>query len=860
MMSCQTKKSATPNYEIFSRCVRSNIGVLVSDVGVIEWTDGHAGAMPIQETHTQTTFVDDIYLFTYLSASMLSETKNSNGRTKLAGGENPVTKAIVQSAHGCASIFNRTAYSEIRILHTIKIDSDGSIGNIVRAIDVGNENKYTLRFAELNNGESPAAIAILKLDAANIEPSDILAKIDTFQTRLFGIGFGIYSIDITRDHAGTLHHKTLENHFVERGFETSKNRGKIEQMLLHTGETNGRGYVFTDTSGSGRNTFAFFQREQGCFTRNKIYNKVCAQLEAGDVMHPGGHMYEFATARNTRLARLFADPTMIESGVSRIEVTVYLTGGAIRLQQLVDTQITRVRDILGDAPIFYKQSIPNQVRLFCGATNKSCIFSRHETGDILLVNSANSHTKRICNAVLAKIAPNMSMKSAVMTMASDFGASGAPIYTVDVVATKEPGTTTTTIVQTPKYILVKRPDDPTFLCPTKKPFARCKTITSEDLLQVIPDTPHLKYQLRTKKPKKLGSSRPEGLERLAGDFVCTLRTTRELNEIQEISIAETGRGDYVKCARAMRQQQLADSVVAFERVATEIEKTIAEFVATTPVRDTTRKATIDAITQANGRPQKLTAAKPGDYALVAYRVSNRQVEQTEGGLPTRSVQCCLARETNGTELAEFETFWANTNVQKAIDSRKSSAHTLANKHDIRDTLALDGWEYLPDAPIVRLSEMRSFVAGDGKKIEYVPTQCIRISAGAMLMPAEYEALAEAMDAHNKHLDELRAQQPAQMVHIPLSPDIRKQLKKCTEIAEGEYTAARYTVRIFRNNVQYFLECGEHWVGGFFIDQQIVALKTAHGELHNHIAPIPYRLGAKRTTPNKKQARVCDIVV
>jgi len=868
----------TPNIDrIFNQLALSNFTTdekpgLVSNVGAIDYTTGHNGEMPISTIPSQHMFVDDIFVFAYVGETDL-EHQTRGGKLQLIQGENSVAKRLVQAVQRETGVFRAEKYSEVRILTTCAIygtegKTAGSIAETVAQIDENAGGMYRAKFVKHNTCE-PKAIVHLKFDTSNIPAENVTRYLPLFVKNLYRRGFGLYSLDVTHDHAGTLSYANLCDHFDKLGYG--------HEASLPIAMKKGVSAILDNTASVGRNVFTYVEYTTigglKAFMRVKCYNKLVSQLEAGDVLNPGGHTYEYASKRGSRLAHLFDTPEVRECGVSRLEISIYGVGlhrlvtadeaTEISLSNSMRDQLGKVRERLNGC-VFYRQPSRNQTQLFLDAhTSTLCLFSQ-ETRKFLIVNAVNGYTKRVANAVVGKIHASCDYDRACHVLMGDFGLRGVPIYSLDVSVEREK--TEIEVVTRTNGVYVKPSTATTYLCATKKPNSAVREtdISDAEFRDYIPVASNVEYVLRRRAGGRIGSGSPTQMTQMSQEFLVDLMTRQEvkLKDRETWDAKERLRWEEDRRnVRAMQKEREQPRLAELAKQISEAAETLTQFEARRGVMRENVAHTISEYVRA----QRIGNCTPGHYMLVAFRQSVSTSTTWETNTSQPLVSCMLYPcAPDGTCVAMREQkqvgelYWANKSLRDTVNSHEQSAEKLRVGR-------CEGWAYFCDIPHIVIGVEKTFVNREGTTITYTPTTYIRTHIGAADTTLVYEQLNEKIAEHQYHIDELNAQKD-NIQHIPYTDDLRKRLVKCGDMDEGEYTTKRYMTQMFRGSIRYLLETpcaiqGTKYIHGYFITQRMTALLETHnGTLANELAPLTFRLGAMKTTPVKSKARVCDIVV
>lgn len=266
---------------------------LVSDIAKVDYLAGNLGRTNLRLLAGLPPFVDNIYVFGYLSREecvfrnqKLSYTRGKEGRAKLVVAN--IANALERALGKCRA---NTA-----IVHTVgegKAESNTICATIAR-IEKNTSYKAKRSWFELHPGKEVAGYFVVKCDVSEVSLEELHRVLPVFERSLVGgSGYGIYSIDYTQDFSGVLDCKALVGFL---GFETAGNfctaiGGDGPKILENTDSVGEHVCTWIETAPEGHTT------------RTKIYNKVVSNFEAGEIREPdGGHLAEYADCPNLRLS------------------------------------------------------------------------------------------------------------------------------------------------------------------------------------------------------------------------------------------------------------------------------------------------------------------------------------------------------------------------------------------------------------------------------------------------------------------------------------------------------------------------------------------------------------------------------
>ena len=105
-------------------------------------------------------------------------------------------------------------------MHTLKTNTRNK-GTILETVERIEKNTKVLEiWKEYNDQEDvPPAVFVVKVDVSAIPTETIQKNTHELETKLLGIGFGIFSIDYTQDYSGTMQRSKMVEYLTkEKGF------------------------------------------------------------------------------------------------------------------------------------------------------------------------------------------------------------------------------------------------------------------------------------------------------------------------------------------------------------------------------------------------------------------------------------------------------------------------------------------------------------------------------------------------------------------------------------------------------------------------------------------------------------------
>ena len=109
-------------------------------------------------------FIDDIYVYGYLSRSTLVEKR---GKVLLSTGENGHAKRVVGAIQMCIGASFGTGFIPVQKIQTIRTNTFGIVGKTIEAIERKSNNECIDQWRYITN-ETPTACFVAKLDVSKV--------------------------------------------------------------------------------------------------------------------------------------------------------------------------------------------------------------------------------------------------------------------------------------------------------------------------------------------------------------------------------------------------------------------------------------------------------------------------------------------------------------------------------------------------------------------------------------------------------------------------------------------------------------------------------------------------------------------
>ena len=261
------------------------------------------------------TFVDDLFLFGYLSKDETVQTGNSRDFRKGKDEASSIVVNLIQSR--TKDIFRK--YCPQKIVACMDIHAEGEICRTIQMIEERNGGRIRKAWKKYKGTDKePAAVFRYKIGTSEIPISVVLENLEKLENTLLERGFGFYSIDYTRDFSGTLEYSKLVDHLRSLDFEYAPPNTKIWNL------ENNEKYILDVSHFSGNNILKYTKRiPNGDVVKTKLYNKIVCNFEAGEVSKSyGSHLFEYVQCPNKHLEKTFEHPDVLARGVTRLEVSI----------------------------------------------------------------------------------------------------------------------------------------------------------------------------------------------------------------------------------------------------------------------------------------------------------------------------------------------------------------------------------------------------------------------------------------------------------------------------------------------------------------------------------------------------------
>ena len=245
---------------------------LVSDIAKLDYLAGNLGRTNRCPLDALLPFVDNLYVFGYLSRE---ECDFQNGRLSSTSREKGSAKLVVANI----AIALETAlgkHCNTAIVHTV---ADGKAESSTIRMTIARINKDTFHKAKriwfgLHPGKEVAGYFVAKCYVSDVPLEQLHRSLPVFERSLVRSNrYDIYSIDYTQYFSGVLDQKAL---VANLGFEMAGN------FCIAIGGDGPR--ILENTASVGEHVCTWIETEpEGYTSHTKIYNKIVSNFEAGEI-------------------------------------------------------------------------------------------------------------------------------------------------------------------------------------------------------------------------------------------------------------------------------------------------------------------------------------------------------------------------------------------------------------------------------------------------------------------------------------------------------------------------------------------------------------------------------------------------
>ena len=817
---------------------------LLSDISKVDYLAGNLGQTNLHPLEGLPAFVDDIFVYGYLSRE---ECVFRKGKLSCTSGENGTAKLVVASiANALERALGKQGYMQTAIVHTVAAGNPGSstIRATIAKIEKNTFYEAKRKWEQIHPQKKIAGYFVAKCDVSEVPLEELHSGLHVFEKCLEGYGYGIYSIDYTQDFSGVLDRKALVGHLgFRKAGDFCTAIDKKEPTILENTDNVGE-HVCTWISNT----------EEGHTTRTKIYNKVVSNFEAGEIREPvGGHLAEYADCPNQHLRKTFLHPDVQSRGCTRIEVSLY---GCPQNQLSSKKATDCIEEVLEQVSIeeedeeeyglFVVQPPSKQWKNLAESVDRCLVLADRPQGHIFVGWFAHTKTGRIAGIHVRPTAANVrddaKWEKSILWAAGDFGFRDCPIFRVDILSADEEG-----VELDPLRCYTKDENAHTILAASKKPTQPHPN--GGDLSTLLPPTDKIVWEWRDKKCHAIGKAsskyKLQEIQEIAEQRKISALSTRNrekvLAELRYASTVEEWKREKWQKGEKQRKKEeeaakIREAEIANLRKHAETKKKIAE-------------KSMEIRAKVVGTLSRMETKK------VAELPANKKWDVLGFRGKEGKVRVVLR---HGKEAAVA--VWATKGLQKILQECLDFFRSDEKDNAGRKLFWLEsdsGFEKLGGLELC-IEPSKSFSNREGKTIVWNPIQVVSAPDNGRL--AFLQDLGSKCEEYNTLLADLRKNCMQEICAPP-----NKQTKKTTDLPEGEYICKRFADTEYRNakrTILFLLPVGkdgkptideETPTHGVFLQQEIAAIGGIEA-LAKRKTPLFCLLGEEKTTPSKRKCR------
>ena len=822
---------------------------LLSDISKVDYMAGNLGQTNLRPLEGLPAFVDDIFVYGYLSRE---ECVFRKGKLSCTSGEQGAAKPVVASiANALERALGKRGYMQTAIVHTVAAGNSGSstIRATIAKIEKNTLHKAKRKWEEIHPQKKIAGYFVAKCDVSEVPLEELHSGLHVFEKCLAGYGYGIYSIDYTQDFSGVLDRKALVGHLgSQKAGDFCAAIDEKEPTILEN----------TDIVGEHVCTW-IATTEEGHTTRTKINNKVVSNFEAGEIREPvGGHLAEYADCPNQHLRKTFLHPDVQSRGCTRIEVSLYECPqnqlSSKKATDCIEKVLEKVfieEEDEEEYGLFVVQPPSKQWKNLAESLDRCLVLADRPQGHIFVAWFAHTKTGRIAGIHVrpteANVRDDAKWEKSILWAAGDFGFRDCPIFRVDIQAADEEG-----VEIGPLRCYTKDKNARTILAASKKPTQLHPN--GGDLSTLLPPTDKIVWEWRDKKCHAIGKASSK----------YKLQEIQEIAEQRKISALSTRNREKV-----LAELRYASTVEEWKREKWQIEEKQRK------KEEETAKAREAEIAnlRKHAETKKKIAEKIMEIRATVVRTLSRMETQKVAELPANKKWDVLGFRgkegkfrvvlRHGKEAAVA--VWATKGLQKILqecldcfrsDEKDSWGRQLFWLVSASASEKIGGLE-------LHIEPSRSFQNREGKTIVWNPIQVVSAPDSGRL------AFLQDLASKCEEYETLRAELAKNCLQ-KISAPANKATKKTTDLPEGEYICKRFARTKFRNaprTILFLLPLGEDGeqatdeetpTHGVFLEKEIAAMGGIEA-VEKRKTPLLCLLGEEKTTPSKRKCRRVALV-
>ena len=827
---------------------------LVSDISTVDYLSNNNGRTNLQPLEGLPTFVDDLYVYGYLRQK---ECMYVGG--KLLCSDDGSAKRIVSriSTAICGLVDKQSIHTAISYTISMQTDSKSStIRSTVERIEKDTNSRARKRWETIFANEKPYGIFVAKIDVSEIPIQELHNILPILEEQLLGNGYGIYSIDYTRDFSGTLDRQELVDYLVQE--HDFREQGDFASAIGNDTPT-----ILDNTDTVGKHVCTWISTHNGYTTRTKLYNKIVSNFEAGEVREQfGGHLADYADCPNEHLRKTFLHPDVQNRGCTRIEISLYACSD--RTPEKADYLVDNVLQLVSpkNTQLFVEQPAIRQWENLAKILDRCFVLGDRPNSTIYVCWYAHTKTRRISGIRIAPTAATIEddkrWNKAIEWAICDFGFRNCPIFHIDILAADDDG------IQHSKLRCYTK-NAKTILAACRRPVQLHKDAPNPNTL--LPPTNIVEWEWRTRKCSTIGIEKSaysvvEVPHTREFSVLSTRNRERRLQEIEECIVVENWKKsawDYLEQKQLEHQQNIERREQELEQIQEYIQENERHIGISNCMREVVEKV----LSKQNTQKIAILADEKKIWSILGYRLQKDKTNR-------EYYRIVVGEKATGTAVA----IWPNTGIQKLLSATEKYVEKKVDKF-ARELcwFPRDLW-FVENGEIQYNSNMEKYRNGLDIRIQpakefYKDKQTIRwnpIDVVEVPDIADLPSLREI--ALDKEFEELEIATKRELQETT-APNSKEQIRTL-EIQPGTYICKKYATTTYRGNNRTILflvpkgEDGEPTTDeyipafGHFLEKEIERIGGVE-TLYKTNSPLLCYIGAEKTTTQRKKDRIVSIV-
>ena len=824
---------------------------LLSDISKVDYLANNKGRTHLRPLEGLSTFVDDVYVFGYMRKEdgisyrgRYSCAPSSMGTQDVGAAKQILRKISCAVSETFSNYHNKPIQPSI--IHTIEKrhrECGGTIQTTIEEIEnqtnCAAKKKWLERYPE---EKKPTGLFVAKLDVSELDIDLLHSRIPILDSFLQSYGYGIYSIDYTRDFSGVLDREELVQYLCDTLYFRYQGKTTFGRFQTIDAPT-----ILENTV--GKHVCTWVERKDGYTTRTKLYNKVVSNFEAGEVRATmGAHLAEYVDCPNEHLRKTFFHPDVQERGCTRVEVSIYACNREYLSSKTADSIVGEVFDLVSppDRELFVVQPPKMQYRNLSAKIDRCMVVADKPQGTIYVGWYAHTKTGRIAGVCVrptkAKVDNPKQWERAIEWSIGDFGFRNCPIFRVDILAIEEKE-----IVLGPLRCYAKDGNAKTILTATKRPTQL--HMDADDPSLYLPPTKYVEWEWRKSKSQAIGRGTP----------AYRVEETPAIAEKRQIATNSTK-------TREKRLQEIEDATLALEWKMS-MEKQIAKEKEYLALENEKRKKELESIARIVAIQRERKERIQESYAIFEEAFQYRNVVSCKTIPPNQKWEVLGFRRTysesmektisrvllQSSEGLDENIVWGTKMIEKILDICIAAFQIKEYRNGKKDY-----WLEDPENSklVLHIEGEKTFYTPEGKQIGWNPVLVCETPNPTMLVDAQEMEKNEALYAEIERQTTFPKLLQAKECPKP---------KDCTttlEMGAGDYICCKFAQTTYRGSKRtvLFLQqldkegnviSGEETPAyGVFLQKEVEKMDLEHGQ-----DAIRCNLGAVRTTPNKRKDRI-----